>query len=65
MQDNKGEVRGNHRNGYKGNAGSESMDHFHGGLDIQADRGSVVLAIADGKVSSVLASRGWVNWRKD
>jgi sugar lactone lactonase YvrE len=43
-----GEVRGNDK--------GDSRDHLHGGLDIRADVGSTVLAIADAKVSSPLAA---------
>lgn len=45
-----GEVRGN----YQG----ESRDHFHRGLDIQADMGKPVLVIADEKISSPVANWG-------
>jgi sugar lactone lactonase YvrE len=47
-----GEVRGS----YEG----ESRDHFHNGLDIQANMGVPVLAVADEKVSSPLP-----NWAYD
>lgn len=47
-----GEVRGS----YDG----ESRDHFHNGLDIQANMGEPVLAVADEKVSSPLP-----NWAYD
>jgi sugar lactone lactonase YvrE len=47
-----GEVRGS----YDG----ESRDHFHNGLDIQANMGVPVLAVADEKVSSPLP-----NWAYD
>ncbi|MES2069616.1 MAG: gluconolaconase [Pseudomonadota bacterium] len=46
-----GEVRGN----YDG----ESRDHFHAGLDVQADMGEPVLAVADEKVSSPLPNWGF------
>lgn len=43
-----GEVRGNYR--------GESRDHLHEGLDVRGDVGSEVLAIADAKVASPLAT---------
>lgn len=43
-----GEVRGNDK--------GESRDHLHDGLDIHADVGAQVLAIADAKVSSPLST---------
>ncbi|MFZ6644917.1 gluconolaconase [Undibacterium sp. TJN25] len=46
-----GEVRGN----YDG----ESRDHFHAGVDVQADMGEPVLAVADEKVSSPLPNWGF------
>jgi sugar lactone lactonase YvrE len=45
-----GEVRGN----YQG----DSRDHFHAGLDVRADVGATVLAIADEKVESPLPNWG-------
>jgi sugar lactone lactonase YvrE len=45
-----GEVRGN----YSGVA----RDHFHGGLDIQADMGTIVRAVVAGKVADPLAAWG-------
>ncbi|WP_137940087.1 gluconolaconase [Chitinivorax sp. B] len=48
-----GEVRGNFR--------GERRDHLHSGLDIQADVGAEVLAIADAKVSDPLATWGFGN----
>lgn len=46
-----GEVRGNDH--------GESRDHLHGGLDVRADVGAEVHAIADGKVSDPLATWGF------
>jgi hypothetical protein len=46
-----GEVRGNDR--------GESRDHLHAGLDVRADVGAEVHAIADGKVSDPLATWGF------
>jgi sugar lactone lactonase YvrE len=46
-----GEVRGN----YDG----ESRDHFHAGVDVQADMGEPVLAVAAEKVSSPLPNWGF------
>ncbi|WP_394779517.1 gluconolaconase [Undibacterium sp.] len=46
-----GEVRGN----YDG----ESRDHFHAGVDVQADMGEPVLAVADEKVSNPLPNWGF------
>lgn len=46
-----GEVRGN----YDG----ESRDHFHGGLDIRADVGQPVLAVAPAKVSDPFPNWGF------
>jgi DNA-binding beta-propeller fold protein YncE len=46
-----GEVRGNDR--------GESRDHLHSGLDVRADVGAEVHAIADGKVSDPLATWGF------
>ena len=46
-----GEVRGN----YDG----ESRDHLHGGLDVQAAKGTPVLAVADEKVSDPISSWGF------
>jgi DNA-binding beta-propeller fold protein YncE len=43
-----GEVRGNDK--------GDSRDHLHDGLDIHAEVGAQVLAIADGKVSSPLST---------
>jgi len=46
-----GEVRGN----YEG----ESRDHFHGGLDVQANMGTTVYAIASEKVRGTSGSWGY------
>jgi len=46
-----GEVRGNDK--------GESRDHLHGGLDVRADVGDEVHAIADGKVSDPLSTWGF------
>ncbi|MFZ6768176.1 gluconolaconase [Undibacterium sp. Di26W] len=46
-----GEVRGN----YEG----ESRDHFHGGLDVQANMGTTVYAIANEKVRGTSSSWGF------
>ncbi|WP_213947473.1 SMP-30/gluconolactonase/LRE family protein [Luteibacter sp. dw_328] len=46
-----GEVRGNDR--------GESRDHLHAGLDVRADVGAEVHAIADAKVSDPLATWGF------
>jgi sugar lactone lactonase YvrE len=46
-----GEVRGS----YDG----ENRDHFHNGLDVQADMGEPVLAVADEKVSDPLPNWGY------
>jgi DNA-binding beta-propeller fold protein YncE len=46
-----GEVRGN----FEG----ESRDHLHAGLDVQADMGDKVLAVARGKVSLALPNWGY------
>lgn len=43
-----GEVRGNFR--------GESRHHLHGGFDVRGDVGQTVLAIAEGKISSPVAS---------
>ncbi len=45
-----GEVRGSYR--------GENRDHFHSGLDVQADMGTPVLAVANEKVSSPLPNWG-------
>lgn len=46
-----GEVRGNDH--------GESRDHLHAGLDVRADVGAEVHAIADGKVSDPMATWGF------
>lgn len=46
-----GEVRGNDQ--------GESRDHLHGGLDVRADVGAEVHAMADGKVSDPLPAWGY------
>ena len=46
-----GEVRGSYR--------GENRDHFHNGLDVQADMGVPVLAVASEKVSSPLPNWGF------
>jgi DNA-binding beta-propeller fold protein YncE len=45
-----GEVRGNRQ--------GDSRDHLHAGLDVHAEVGQTVLAIADGKVADPLAAFG-------
>jgi sugar lactone lactonase YvrE len=43
----------------RGNDDGDSRDHFHAGLDVQANMGTAVLAVADGKVSDPLAAWGY------
>ena len=46
-----GEVRGNND--------GDSRDHFHAGVDVRADMGTPVLAVAAGKVGDALANWGY------
>ena len=43
----------------RGNFDGESRDHFHAGVDVQADMGEAVLAVADEKVRSPLPNWGF------
>jgi len=45
----------------RGNDKGESRDHFHAGVDVRANMGTTVVAVASGKVSDPLAAWGYGN----
>ena len=45
----------------RGNDKGESRDHFHAGVDVRANMGTTVLAVAEGKVNDPLAAWGYGN----
>lgn len=45
----------------RGNDKGESRDHFHAGIDVRANMGTTVVAVAAGKVNDPLAAWGYGN----